>query len=237
MTDREQYLREWAADRGMDETTVAHDLSVFLGREIKPGGVKFRWNSRLSKLPKTWAEALGIPQPAAGSTARDEAPGVEAESETSRQRRRQAEHEPPPPRPPLHPVDLGDLEQRIAGLYVLVGKGVGHATHDARYTMVFEQHAGQAGKAWADLARADERVARFLNGLMIGGPWSGVVICHLSLGMALVMISGRVNVFGNTAGQQQPAQAPPPAGRNGAADTEDSLGHPGSEADFGMAPG
>lgn len=227
-------LRTWAEANEKDAEQVAADLTELLGEPIAKADVTRRWSGRTKKA---WAEALG----------------VELDEPPPRQRRRAAEDD-APPTPPLPDVNLAEIEARVAGVYVLVGKGVGAATRDARYAQVFEQHATQAGKAWAQLGREDPRVGRVLNALMVGGPWSGVIWTHLSIGMSLVMLSGRVqfpafpgaptpppaSAGGGAAGGAaagEPAAAQAQANGHGGAAAEDVVGTAREETDFGVAPG
>lgn len=202
-------LRQWAQERGLDEHDLARDLSLYLDTEVTPADVRTRWGRQ--KPTQKWLAALGVeldpPEPEPDRQgAGDDGPG----RQPRQPRTRDAEADTPPATTPVLPLDanLAVLHGRIAGLYVLAGKGAAAAAKNAQYAVAFEQHANQAADAWCELARQDARVAQVLNGLMVGGPWSGVIWCHLSLGMSLVVISGKFTLPAFPVGTPRPEPAP-----------------------------
>lgn len=222
-------IREWATSAGLDEGDVARELSRYLETEVTEDQVRQRWGRRWLDGPsppnKSWVEALGIelaPQPPEPEPAAEQTSGVPlsapddgAPPPTAAQPRRRRRRATPPTATPE--LNLAVLEERIAGIYVLVGKGVAQTTHNPQYETAFTSHANQAARAWVDLARADARVANVLRALTAGGPWGGVIWCHVSLAMSLVVISGRIelpNPFAppaNPNGAEQPRQPESPA--------------------------
>jgi hypothetical protein len=176
-------VNEYLETQNISAEELASVLAERLNRNIQAAGVLARGDK---DMPKVWAEALGI---------EFEAPDVkrEAEGEGAKPKPKREGGKPPAPTPELN---LVLVEQRVAAIYSMVGKGVAKVTDEPRYAQAFDQHADGLGKAWAELAKHDKHVATVLQALTAGGPWGEVLWLHMSLGFSLVIISGKVEIPG-----------------------------------------
>lgn len=176
-------INEYLEANNLTAEEVAAVLSERLDRNIGAAAV----SARASKeMPKMWANALGI---------EFEAPDIkkQAEEEGAKPKPKRAEDGKPKPAPDLN---LVLVEERVAAIYAMVGKGVARAANEPRYEKAFYDHAPGCAKAWANLAKHDKHVATVLEALTAGGPWGEVLWIHLSLGFSLVVISGKVEIGG-----------------------------------------
>jgi hypothetical protein len=163
---------------GLDDETLAAELSTKLGKEIKPGGVK-RF-SHYNKIPKTWAEALSIP------------PSNEAQSEEGTDAP-QRPSSAPPTAPPGSKMLLpaGDVaRERIAQTYGLIGGGISAATGNKGYSIVVDDCAPGIAAAWLKAAEENDFARRVVSLMSAGGATGELVLTHIILVSGLMYVSG-----------------------------------------------
>lgn len=178
-------VKDYLAYKGIDAEGLALLLTEKMGRKLGAGAVIAREDK---DLPKVWVEALG-----------DVPPDIieEAEETGAKEKATRRQERTPKPVQEFNPLLA---EERVAAIYDLIGKGVSAATKEPRYSETFTAHAEKCGKAWTELAKHDKHVATVLTMLTTGGPWGEVVWLHMSLGFALVVISGKapIGILGST---------------------------------------
>jgi hypothetical protein len=174
-------VADYLHSKNLSADELAAVLSERLNRTITAAAVIAQGDK---PMRKAWLMALGIkdaPEPVVEEI---------IEEVTGEKPKRKAT------RAPAEPAEFNPflVEQRVAAIYSMVGRGVSAATKEPRYATAFNAHADKCGKAWADLAQYDKHVATVLTALTAGGPWGEVIWLHASLGFSLVVISGKVDI-------------------------------------------
>jgi hypothetical protein len=185
-------VNDYLEMRGISAEELAALLSERFDRKLAPGAVISRGEK---ELPSSWVNVLGDVPPDV----------VEAAEEAGAKPKQRKQPQVPKPTPDFNPMLA---EERVAAIYAMVGKGVAAATKEPRYEKAFVSHADKCGHAWTELAKHDKHVATVLTALTAGGPWGEVLWLHLSLGFAIVVISGKVEI---PLGGIIPSAAPSPA--------------------------
>lgn len=153
--------------RGMTDD----ELAAAVGVQTKT--VQARKSERDRPMPKAWADRLEAGDPNVSQRGRDDEQTPQAPPEAPR-----VEPEPSP----LADQSFETLAGYIEGAYKLGAAAV--SASDVPLGRAIDDHAKQAGEAWARWVESEPKVKALLERMMVGTPLGEVIAVHVGIGFA-----------------------------------------------------
>jgi hypothetical protein len=188
----ESAVKEYRTRFGYSHEELADLLTDRLGRPVNVNLVKRRERPG-ERLPKSWAEALGLTDTGGPDSSQGLDGGAVRDSDPPRPPDGAGAPTASPASPSSAAADgsFHGVRDRIAKAYGAIGAGASMLTQNDGYAVVADAYSRDLADAWIAAAEENANVKRIVEFMQSGGPVGELVIAHLILVGGFVYVSGR----------------------------------------------